>query len=261
MLPHLLVHQAGFLDRHRREAQLLRQVAHEHIVHIHDLIELYGTAFIVLEYIHGRNAQEWIIQMGRPASADVRRVVIAVANALQAAHASGVLHCDIKPGNIMLRTDGCVKLVDFGIAASGPASSDPQGAQLTPGYAAPEQFSGQRGPASDFYGLGVTAYELLTGQLPFNGTSLTDWARLHRQTAPPSLSGEYPADLTGFIQAALIKNPPARLAALQPFLNNWSTTTESLAVSRPPIPRDAAKAVPPVSTAVAAAMTIIDGPG
>ena len=262
MLPHPLVHQAGFLDRHRREAQLLRQVAHENIVQIHDLIERYGTAFLVLEYIHGRNAQEWILQMGRPSSADVRRIVIAVANALQAAHASGVLHCDIKPGNIMLRTDGCVKLVDFGIAASGQAPTDTQGAQLTPGYAAPEQFSGQRGAASDFYGLGVTAYELLMGQLPFSGTTLTDWARLHRHTPPPALSDDlHPADLAGFIQAALIKNPKARLAALQPILHNWSTTTESLLVSRPPIPRAAATAAPPVSTTVAAAMTIIDEPG
>ena len=259
MLPHPLVHQPGFLERHRREAQLLRQIAHAHIVQLHDLIELYGTAFLVLEYIHGRNAQEWTIQLGRPAGADIRRMTIAVASALQAAHAAGVLHCDIKPGNIMLRMDGVVKLVDFGIAASTHAPADKQGAQLTPGYAAPEQFDGQCRPASDFYSLGVTAYELLTGQLPFNGTTLTDWARLHQNVPPPLLSRDLqPADLVGFIQAALIKHPGARLTALQPFLRAWAGITEPLCVSRPPVPRAAAAPAPPVSAAVAAAMTVTD---
>lgn len=260
MLPHPLVHQPGFLERHRREAQLLRQVAHDHIVQLHDLIELYGTMFLVLEYIHGRNAQEWVIQLGRPAVADVRRISIAVTRALQAAHSGGVLHCDIKPGNIMLSTDGVVKLVDFGIAASTHTPTNNAGAQLTPGYAAPEQFDGQCGPASDFYSLGVTAFELLTGQLPFKGTTLTDWARQHRESEPLPLHGDFPADLAGFIRAALIKNPPARLRALQPFLRDWARITESLLVSQPPVPRDGTTPDRRVSAAAAAAMTVIDPP-
>ena len=261
MLPHPLVHQPGFLDRFRSEAQLLRPLAHEHIVRLHDLIELYGTAFLVLEYIHGRNVQEWIIQSGRPAVADLRHIIIAVARALQAAHASGVLHCDIKPGNIMLRTDGVVKLVDFGIAASAAAPADKQGSQLTPGYAAPEQFDGQRGPASDFYGLGVTAYELLTGQLPFNGTTVADWAHQHRSVPPPPGRADWPPDLAGFVQAALIKDPHERLAALRPWLRDWAGITEPLLVSRPPIPRTTAAPDKRVSTASAAAMTVLDAPG
>ena len=260
MLPHPLVHQPGFLERHRQEALLLRQAAHEHIVHLHDLIERYGTAFLVLEYIHGRNAQEWIIQFGQPAVADVRRIIIAVAGALQAAHAAGVLHCDIKPGNIMLRTDGVVKLVDFGIAASAHAPSEKHGAQLTPGYAAPEQFAGVCTPASDFYALGITAYELLSGKLPFTGTSLRTWAQLHRTVTPPPLTMDLPADLAGFIQAALLKDPTKRLPALQPFLRDWAGNTESLRINRPPVARETAAPEPRISAAAAAALTVADQP-
>jgi len=260
MLPHPLVHQPGFLERYRREAHLLGLVSHEHIVQIHDLIELYGTAFLVLEYIHGRNAQEWVIQSGQPAVADVRRIVMAVVRALHAAHAGGVLHCDIKPGNIMLRTDGTVKLVDFGIATSAHASADKLDAELTPGYAAPEQFAGERGPAIDYYGLGVAAYELLAGKLPFIGTTVTDWARLHREVPPPPLRGDIPADLAGFVQAALIKNPAARLTALQPFVRDWARNTELLLVSRPPIPRETSTPDRHIPAAVAAALTVANQP-
>ena len=260
MLPHTLVQQPGFLDRYRREAQLLRQVSHEHIVHLHDLIELYGTAFLVLEYIHGRNLQEWIIQDGRPTVADVRCITIAVARALQAAHAVGVLHCDVKPGNIMIRTDGAVKLVDFGISAAADDSADLEETQLTPGYAAPEQFAGTRGPATDFYGLGMTVYELLTGKLPFTGKSVTDWARLHEEVIPPPINtvcADVPADLAEFVQAALLKAPDLRYQAIQPCLQAWAKITTPLRVSRPPLPRVESA---PISSAIADASTIITKP-
>jgi eukaryotic-like serine/threonine-protein kinase len=110
-----------------------------------------------------------MIQCGRLDPVDVRTVTRSVVRALQAAHARGVVHCDVKSGNIMIDTDGQVKLVDFGIASS---LSDPASLEtgMTPAYAAPERFATAHGsPEGTSTVSAVTAYELLTGQLPFDG--------------------------------------------------------------------------------------------
>lgn len=241
MLPHLLVQRPRFLDRFRHEADLLRQLRHDNIVALRDFIELYGTAFLVLEYVRGCNAREWMIQRGRPSAQDVRRVAISVARALQAAHARAIAHCDVKSSNIMISTGGAVKLVDFGIAGS---LAEPAGAAetgLTPAYAAPERFGGARGsPEADFYGLGVTVYELLTGQLPFDAASVPAWAAAHREQIPPPLGEsqpDTPADVAEFVQAALTKDPQQRRSALQPCLERWAGDATSLIVSQPPVPQ------------------------
>jgi len=89
---------------------------------------------------------------------------------------------------------------------------------------------------------------------------LADWAQQHRESEPRPLPDDFPADLAGFIRAALIKDPPARLRALQPFLRDWARITESLLVSQPPVPRDGTTPDRRVSAAAAAAMTVIDPP-
>jgi len=117
MLPHPLVERPGFLDRFRQEASLLQRLQHPHIVRLRDTIELYGTIFLALEFVPGANAREWVDQRGLPTEDDARCIVRSVMAALQAAHASGVLHRDVKPDNLMIRHDGVVKLTGFGIAA------------------------------------------------------------------------------------------------------------------------------------------------
>jgi serine/threonine-protein kinase len=197
--------------------------------------------FLALEYIRGGNAKEWMIQCGRLDPVDLRTMTRSVVRALQAAHARGVVHCDVKPGNIMIDTDGQVKLVDFGIASS---LSDPASLEtgMTPAYAAPERFSTAHGsPEGDFYSLAVTAYEMLTGQLPFEAETPSEWAAAHReQVLVPVREQEpnVPSDLAEFIEAALTKDPVQRHAALEPSLQRWAEETAPLVVSHPPLTRE-----------------------
>ncbi len=242
MLPHPLVQRPFFLDRFREEANCLQQLHHANIVQLQEVVELYGTVFLALEYVRGGNAKEWMIQRGgRLDPLDVRTMTRSVVRALQAAHARAVVHCDVKPSNIMIDTDGRVKLVDFGIAGS---LSDPASLEvgMTPGYAAPERFSTARGsPEADFYSLGVAAYETLTGQLPFDAETISDWAVAHReqvQVPVHARAPDVPTDLAEFIEAALTKDPVQRHVALQPCLQRWPEETAALVVSHPPLSRE-----------------------
>jgi serine/threonine protein kinase len=259
MLPHPLVQRPFFLERFRQEANWLQQLHHENIVQLQEVVELYGTIFLALEYVRGGNAREWMIQRGRLEPQDVRTVTRSVVRALQAAHARGVVHCDVKSSNIMIDADGQVKLVDFGIASS---LSDPASLEfaITPGYAAPERFATARGsPEADFYSLGVAAYEMLTGQLPFVAETVSDWAVAHReQVQVPVREREPngPLDLAEFIEAALTKDPAQRRVALQPCLQRWAEDTTALVVSHPPLPRDRYSPPPSCSQTFANALTI-----
>ena len=113
---------------------------------------------------------------------------------------------------------------------------------MTPGYAAPERFKTARGsPEADFYSLGVAAYEMLTGQMPFMAETVSDWAAAHyEQVQVPVREREpnTPPDLAEFIEAALTKDPVQRRIALQPCLQRWAEDTATLVVSHPPLPRE-----------------------
>jgi serine/threonine protein kinase len=241
MLPHPLVQRPFFLERFYQEANWLKQLHHENIVQLQEVVELYGTIFLALEYVRGGNAKEWMIQRGRLEPPDVRTVARSVVRALQAAHARAVVHCDVKSSNIMIDADGRVKLVDFGIAGS---LSDPASLEtgMTPEYAAPERFATARGsPEADFYSLGVAAYEMLTGQLPFEAETISDWAVAHREYVQAPVrerEPNAPLDLAEFIEAALTKDPVQRRVALQPCLQRWAEDTTTLVVSHPPLPRE-----------------------
>ena len=235
MLPHPLVERPIFLERYRTEARLLRALRHENIVSLDDMIELYGTLFLVMEFINGISLETWRRQSAPVNAADVRCIAQSVTRALHAAHTNGIIHRDVKPGNVMINTAGMVKLVDFGIATD--VSSEPSRGKvsLTPCYAAPEQFEGRWTPATDFYSLGVIVYELLAGQSPYSAITIDDWSRAHRETQPRPLPGEnHPKDLKWFIDAALTKDPNQRWVQLKPFLQSWSYQTNVLKISSPP---------------------------
>jgi serine/threonine-protein kinase len=259
MLPHPMVMRPGFLERFREESVVMLRARHENIVTLYEAIEAYGTMFMAMEYVRGMTVREWVERNGRPAVDDVRRIARAASQALRAAHALHIIHRDIKPDNFMIREDGAVKLMDFGIAVpvTGPTVSL-GGLSLTPMYGAPELFDGARGtPSSDFYSLGVMLYELLAGRTPFHADEFDVWAELHKNAEPPplrQLRPDVPADLDAFIKAALIKDPQVRSQAIQPFLpplHDGSVMIRALPKTpapEAPLPGGAAKPPPDATT-------------
>jgi len=266
MLPHERVMQPGFLEKFRQESAVMTGLRHENIVSLFDTIEVYGTIFLALEFVPGISVREWFESRGKLPADQVREIAWSVIQALRAAHARGIIHRDVKPDNVMLRDDGVVKLMDFGIAVpiSGPAITL-GGVSLTPAYSAPEIFTGARGdPASDFYSLGIMLYELLTGERPFKAENYKEMAHEHLAIPPKPLRRlcpDAPADLEDFINVALVKDPVSRWVRLVPLLEKFSrvpvaaplapSSEESVALAVVPPPQTPA----PVTAASAIAST------
>ncbi|MCM3922522.1 serine/threonine protein kinase, partial [Frankia sp. AiPs1] len=198
------------------EAQLLASMDHPHIVRVHDCVRAGDLCLIVMELLGGGTLA------GRAAMAPGTACAagLAVAAALSAAHAQGVLHRDIKPGNVLVDSAALLKVTDFGIAkivegAAGTASVAGLG---TPAYMAPEQIQGGRlGPATDLYALGVLLHQLLTGAPPFDPTLPVQALWQHHLTTVPAPPAGVPAPVAAVILAALAKDPAARPASAHAF--------------------------------------------
>src|ERR687898_1790334 len=164
----------GFLERFRAEARHAALVNHEGIANVFDYGEEDGSAYLVMELVPGE-ALSTILEREHVLSTDkVLDIVAQTAAALQAAHAAGLVHRDIKPGNLLITPDGRVKVTDFGIARLADQVPLTQTGQVmgTAQYLAPEQATGQTATgSSDIYSLGVIGYECLTGHRPFSGES------------------------------------------------------------------------------------------
>jgi len=206
-----------FLRRFYLEAQIAGRLSHPNIVTIHDVgtRESEGTAFIAMEYVTGTNLQELLAGGGRlpiPQVADVSRQA---ADALDYAHGCGVVHRDIKPGNIVLTTGGQVKVLDFGIARAPSGDGTKPGRLLgTPNYMAPEQvIGGAVDGRADQFSLAVTLYHLLTGERPFVGESLTaiSYQVVNVMPPPPSrLNPALPAEVDRILGRGLAKSAAER---------------------------------------------------
>jgi hypothetical protein len=213
----------AFVERFRREAQAAAGLSHPHVAGVFDYGEDDGTPFIVMELIEGENLAERMAQSPRLPPAEAARIAAEVAEALDAAHTAGVVHRDVKPGNIMLDRKGSVRVLDFGIAAaSWAAPITVTGTTLgTASYLSPEQASGEKAtPASDIYALGCVLYEMLTGALPFTADSPVALAAAHAREIPVPVSErapEVPAALADACQQALAKDPAARPASAAAF--------------------------------------------
>lgn len=211
------------LHRFVREARTASALNHPNICTIHALGESQGCQYIVMEYIDGRTLQE-VGAEGPPLEESVRWIQQA-ARALAAAHAAGVVHRDVKPENIMVREDGYVKVLDFGLARRLPqlggsqpnCETDPGTLLGTVGYMSPEQANGKTvDAASDTFSLGIVLYKLTTGRHPFQGESNlgTLHAIAHVQQPPPShWNPAIPQALDNLIQAMLDKQPHSRPTA------------------------------------------------
>ena len=183
----------AFVERFRREAQAAAGLQHPHIVAVYDWGKVNNTYFIAMEYVNGKTLAEILKdrkQLTHTQAADIARDV---ASALSFAHDNGVVHRDIKPGNILVRADGVVKVADFGIARALDASTDEALTQTglvmgTAAYLSPEQAQGaQPDPRSDLYSLGVVMYEMVGGRPPYVGDSSLSVAYQHVHAVPEPL--------------------------------------------------------------------------
>lgn len=206
----------GFLERFRAEARHAALVNHEGIASVFDYGEENGSAFLVMELVPGE-ALSTILEREGPLSTDKTLDIVAqTAAALQAAHAAGLVHRDIKPGNLLITPDGRVKITDFGIARIAdqvPLTATGQ-VMGTVQYLSPEQASGHpASPATDTYSLGIVAYESLAGKRPFTGESQVAIAMAQINDAPPPLPPTVSEPVQNLVMSMIAKKPEDRPAS------------------------------------------------
>jgi serine/threonine-protein kinase len=219
LLAEHLAEDASFVSRFRREALAAARLVHPNIVQVFDFgsDRDSGRQFIVMEYVDGQSCAEILRDRGQLEPAEAVDILAQSCRGLDYAHRNGVVHRDVKPGNLLLSGDGMIKLADFGIAKAAEQSDITKvGSVLgTAAYLSPEQARGEpAGPPSDLYALGVVAYQLMAGRLPYQATSLTELAR-QQSTPPPRLDDlvdDVPPALAAAVQRALAGDPDQRYA-------------------------------------------------
>jgi len=208
-----LLDEPGFLDRFRAEARHTAALAHSGIAGIYDYGEDQHVAYLVMELVDGEPLSTMLARDGALPIPTAVSILAQTSAALGAAHRAGVVHRDVKPGNLLITPDGRVKITDFGIAKvvdSVPLTATGQ-VLGTPQYIAPEQATGSSATAaSDIYSLGVIGYEMLAGRRPFVGDTPLALAMAHVHQPPPPLPADVPAELAEVVTAMLAKNPNER---------------------------------------------------
>ncbi len=210
----------SFVARFRNEARHTAALSHPNIASVYDYGEStdergHQLAFLVMELVEGKPLVTILHEEGRLPFGWTLHLLGQSADGLSAAHAAGVVHRDIKPGNLIVRPDGVVKLTDFGIARTRDATPLTRTGMVvgTAQYLSPEQAQGMEvTAASDVYSLGVVGYECLTGGRPFDGTSQVAIALAHINQQPPPLPSDIPLAVRQLIERALAKHPDDRFA-------------------------------------------------
>ncbi|MCD6725818.1 MAG: protein kinase, partial [Solirubrobacteraceae bacterium] len=222
LLAEHLAEDRQFVSRFRREALAAARLVHPNIVQVYDfgLDEPSGRHYIVMEHVPGESAAEILREQGMLPVHEALGIVAQACRGLEHAHRGGVVHRDVKPGNLLRSRDGVVKLADFGIAkaVSEESSITQVGSVLgTAAYLAPEQAAGEPATVrSDIYSLGVVAYQLLSGRPPYEAQSLTELALKQQREAPALLDQINPdvtPELAAAVDRALALDPADRYAS------------------------------------------------
>lgn len=218
LLAEHLADDPAFVSRFRREALAAARLVHPNVVQVFDFgfDEQSHHHFIVMEHVSGRSCAEILRDRGHLEVGEATDIVGQACQGLDYAHRNGVVHRDVKPGNLLVSETGVVKLADFGIAKATEQSSITQvGSVLgTAAYLAPEQARGEEaGPATDLYSLGVVTYQLLSGRLPYEATSLSELALKQQNDPPtrlPALNADVPEEMADAVARALALDPARR---------------------------------------------------
>jgi len=237
------------LDRFRNEVRIARQVSHPNVCRVYDLGEINGQLYLSMEYVDGEDLGVLLRRIGRLPDAKALEIARKLCAGLAAAHEKGVLHRDLKPGNIMLDARGQVLITDFGLAA---LAGHVEGAEVrngTPAYMAPEQLDGKEVTVrSEIYALGLVLYEVFTGKRPFESATLADLVRTRNESQPPSPSTLVP-DLDDAVERVIMRclardpaQRPASALAVSAALPGGDPLAAALAAGETPSPEMVAAA-------------------
>ncbi|MFI6788432.1 protein kinase [Nonomuraea sp. NPDC050383] len=225
----------GFVARFQAEARAMATINHSGVVDVYDYGVSGDTVYLVMKFVDGEPLDRLLARLGRIPPQAAMELIAQAAAALQAVHQQGIVHRDVKPGNLLVQRDGTLVLTDFGIARSDLANRLTDAGMVlgTAAYCAPEQAEGAPvTPAVDIYALGVVAYECLAGQRPFDGDSPVTIALKHIREAPPQLPADIPPAVRALVERALSKDPARRF----PSAKAMSETARQIAAGQTPLP-------------------------
>jgi len=243
MLKHDMAMDPDFSGQFINEAKTIARLNHENIVKVYDIEELYRTIFIMMEYIEGASLQYILEKMPRLPLHKVLDILSQICAGLAYAHEQGIVHRDIKPGNIFIQPDDRVRIVDFGLAC--PPGTEPGLFEGTMFYMSPEQIDGEFvDERTDIYSLGIMTYEMITGQRPFpedNFAKVMDF-HLHEDIPDPrTLIPDLPDELHNFLMRATRKDPAARYKNMWQILHDLNPLAEKMGVRTQPQLREQRK--------------------
>ncbi|MFQ6100311.1 MAG: Stk1 family PASTA domain-containing Ser/Thr kinase [Anaerolineae bacterium] len=249
----------AFLARFQREARAAAKLDHPNVVTVYDVGQDGDRHYIVMEYVDGQDLKTLIRQKGRLSIDEALNITIQVCAGVGHAHKVGLIHCDIKPQNVLVTRDGRAKVADFGIARALSESGITESETVwgSPLYFAPEQAAGEPpSPASDVYSIGVIMYEMLAGSPPFQAEKPATLALMHMREEPPPLaarSPQVPPQLEWIVRKVLAKEPSVRYRTAEQLahvlkeyrrhseqMTGWQSATPAHVAEAPPSPESQA---------------------